>query len=248
MEFANKNIIVAGGSSGIGRTTAIELSKAGANVILIGRSEAKLNNVLTSDLASGNHSVFAFDFEQTENVKDLVQSISSKYDHIDGFVYSVGIAKRVRFNSLTTDVLNSVMKVNFYSFVEMLRNLVSAKKKDQTLKVVAISSLASNENTKLFLPYAASKNALESSIRILANELKSKNVFISGIKPAYVDTPFVAPNNDIYGDFNQYLKDGYQPLGLIPTKVVSDAVFMLLGNNANFYTGSCISIPAGVSC
>lgn len=246
--FKNRNIIVAGASSGVGRETAIALSKLGANVILVSRNEKKLDAVLLTDLVKGEHSKFVFDFEKTENISDLLNQIMSLYDSIDGLVYSAGTSKRVRFKNLTTDVLDSVMRVNFYSFVELIRGIVSKKRKDNELRIVGVSSLASSENAKFFLPYAASKNALESSVRILSNELKGQNVFISGIKPAYIDTPFIASNNDIYGDFNKYLTEGYQPYGLIPTHVISEAICFLLGSNAKYYSGSCVKIPAGVCC
>ena len=128
--FKNRNIIVAGASSGVGRETAIALSKLGANVILVSRNEKKLDAVLLTDLVKGKHSKFVFDFEKTENISDLLNQIMSLYDSIDGLVYSAGTSKRVRFKNLTTDVLDSVMRVNFYSFVELIRGIVSKKRKD----------------------------------------------------------------------------------------------------------------------
>ena len=245
--YQGKNYVIIGASSGIGKCCAEELSKLGANVILVARNQEKLDAVLDS-LERGNHKSYKFDITKISGINDLILRINSDYSSmIDGLVYCPCSTKKTRFRDLTNDIIDSVMKVNFYGLVELVRCISKQKNKDSTCSVVAMSSLASIENTKQFLPYSSSKAALESSIRVLANELRNKKIYISGIRPGYVDTPLISSRKEVYDDFNEFLKSSYQPNGLIPPKVVADAVINLLGENSSYYSGSIVNIPSGVN-
>ena len=245
--YQGKNIVIVGGSSGIGKCCAEEFSKLGANVILIARNQENLDKTIAK-LQPGNHRTYKFDISNVEKINDLLLEVNSDYSNaIDGLIYSASCANRVRFKDLTKDIIDSVMKVNFFGFVEFIRSISKQKRRDSSFSAVALSSLASFENTKYFLPYASSKAALESSIRVMANELRSKNIYVSGIRPAYVDTPFISSNKEMYDDFDEYLKSSYQPNGLIPPKVVAGEIIKLLGVNAPYYSGSIVNIPSGVN-
>lgn len=240
----NKNILLTGGTSGIGFETAKKLVAEGANVIVVSRSEEKLKK--TRDLLGEKISTYKYDLSDVQNICGLIDSIYRDYGDINGFVHCAGFSDRRRFKDLSFDVIDSVMKINFYSFTEILRWLSIKKQKSTELRTVCISSHASSSNEKYLLAYAASKSSLECAVRILANELRSKNITVTCIRPAFVDTPFISSMNSLYEDFGNYLKQsGYQPCGLIPPETVSSMIFNMLLPDAIFYSGACIDIPAG---
>src|SRR6218665_3790088 len=85
--LSNKKILITGASSGIGKCTAIECAKLGAELILTGRNESRLNEVLDSLENKELHKTFAYDLTNDEDIKSLVGNI----DKIDGAFFSAGI-------------------------------------------------------------------------------------------------------------------------------------------------------------
>ena len=125
----NKNIIIAGGSSGIGAATAIAASKLGANLILIGRNKRNLESVLRS-LSSGknqHHLFFQQDLSSFENTNKLFNRIRNDHSPIDGLVWSAGqeLIKNTRIIS-EKDVMETFGASNF-GFLGSLKSFSSSR-------------------------------------------------------------------------------------------------------------------------
>ena len=121
--LSGKTILVTGASSGIGKATAIECSKLGANVIITGRSRERLNETF-SELESEGHTQVIADLCETNSLQKLVSEIKS----IDGIVHSAGITKNIPFQFATIDKLSEVMNLNFFAPTELTRLLVKSKR------------------------------------------------------------------------------------------------------------------------
>ena len=92
-QLKNKNIIVTGGSTGIGYETALGLAGMGASVWIVGRNELKLTRAVKSIIEStGNEHVdyFLTDLSSIRSIHDLGQTINSKLDHLDVLVNNAG--------------------------------------------------------------------------------------------------------------------------------------------------------------
>ena len=92
-ELKNKNIVVTGASSGLGRDICILLSKLNANVCLIGRDKIKLKKTV-SLMKDANHQILSFDLYNFEKYKDQFKYIVNKMGHLHGLVHFAGIEKR----------------------------------------------------------------------------------------------------------------------------------------------------------
>ena len=125
-DFTGKRIIVAGATSGIGRSTAEKLAIQGADVVLLGRNESKLA-ALMSGLSGKGHSCFVKDFSVEGGYREILDSIVSDGKKIDGLVYCAGIATILpaQLNKKTT--MDESMTVNYFSFAELV-GLLSKKK------------------------------------------------------------------------------------------------------------------------
>ncbi len=246
--FSKKNYLVIGATSGIGKSVSSLLAAEGANIILMARSEKNLAHV-KAGLSPGKHTIIPYDVADIENISSLIDEIKSEYHIINGMIFCVGCGHSSRLRDISLIDMQFTMQANCFSFIEFVRKLVSVKNKTQSLRIVAISSLASTEFKKYLTMYAASKAALEASIRCLATELGRKNIRINAIRPAFVDTPRLEQLDDITGSVEKRLKEnGYQPLGLIPPDDVAAMVLYLLSDTASSINGVCISINGGASC
>lgn len=244
--FEGRAFLVTGASSGIGRAVAIGLSRRGAAVALTGRNGQALNDTLAHMEGTG-HLALCADLGDLSAPAGLADAVLAWREPMDGLAYCAGVAGRSRLRDTTPEMLLSRMTVNCFAFVELLRQLVRRKKKQQPFSAVALSSLAALGHDRYLCAYAASKAALEAAAKSLAVELLPRHVRVNLVRCAFVDTP-MATGGDALGDFEAQLKEsGYQPLGLIPPGVVADAVARLLGPEGAWSTGQVTTINAGVA-
>ena len=139
MNLHGKRILITGASSGIGRACAICAAEVGATVILTGRRADALEATLDQCVGDG-HSIIPGDITSS----DFIGKLSMRTGKIDGLVHAAGIGPMCPIGMLTEEHVNSVMKTNYYSFLELMKYYSKNKYRNACLSVVAISSVASN--------------------------------------------------------------------------------------------------------
>jgi NAD(P)-dependent dehydrogenase (short-subunit alcohol dehydrogenase family) len=160
MDLSGKIILVTGASSGIGRATAIQLSKLGGRIALVARDEEKLKKTIEMMEGEG-HAVYSFDLSQIDNIEGLIKLIVQENGVLNGLVHCAGIAPLRPLGLTKGDFLHNVMLINFYSFVEMVRCI--SKKSNYAIgaSLIGISSVASKMGDKSKVAYCSSKAALD---------------------------------------------------------------------------------------
>ena len=235
-----KTILVTGASSGIGRGIAETISQMGANVILNGRNEQRLEETLQS-LHKGEHKVCACDITHQKELDKMVQSLPL----LDGVVHCAGVGQRLLAKQITLESLNQVMSVNFTAPVLLQSTLLMKKKLQRGASVIFIASIASWSPSIGNSAYSASKGALISYANCLSLELAPRNIRVNCISPAMVWTN-LAMQEEV--DIEQ-LKEDEQRYPLkrygTPEDVANLAVF-LLSDASSWMTGSNIKLSGGV--
>ena len=247
MDLNGKNILVTGASSGIGKGIAIYLSKMGANVIMAARNEEKLKETY-NELEPGNHSYYLIDLNNLDEIEGMIDDICSDERKLNGIVHSAGISRTIAIQFLKMDNLKSIMSINFYSFMELVKHFSKRKYNDNGGSIVAISSISSKLGARGLAAYCASKGALDSAIRPMALELASKNIRINSIAPGMIKSQIYDGLIELVNnkDFETDLKKR-QILGLgKPEDVASTAAF-LLSDASKFITGTSIIVDGGYS-
>ena len=122
----DKTILITGASSGIGRQCAIDCSKMGAKVVMIARNEERLNETLRMMDGDG-HSMYIFDLNNVEGIKELVSNIVDDNGKLDGFVHAAGIEMTKPVKLLTHEDYQQVYRVNTVSGFEFVRQFGSIK-------------------------------------------------------------------------------------------------------------------------
>ena len=245
-DLQGKRIIVAGASSGIGEACAKYLSENGVRVILIARRLEKLEEVRKSLLGNG-HSVYQYDFSDLEGVENLIKQIVSEQGIIDGLVFSVGQTSERPLKMIKPEYMMNLMKVNFLSFLELFRIITTKKAYNPDgFSVVAISSLSAMLGNQAKTAYAATKAALDASIRCMAKEFHKKKIRVNAINPAWVKTEILETHNNNVGDSEDAadtLKRQY--LGLIEPSDIAKTAAFLLSNSSRFMTGLSVPVDGG---
>ena len=239
--LTRKRVLVTGASSGIGRACAIAASRLGATVVLTGRRDGALQETLFLCEGEG-HVAIAGDITS----EDFIPEIAEKGGKLDGIVHAAGIGPMCPVGMLTSDHIESVMKTNYYSFLELMKYYSKKKYRNDHLSVIAISSVSSSSGWGGGVVYCGSKGALSSSVRALAIELAPKGIRVNAVCPSNIRTPmYEAGASDMNDD--EALKDllKKQPLGLGEPEQVAWPVCFLLSDAASFITGVNLPVDGG---
>lgn len=240
--FAGKNFLVAGASSGIGRDVARYLTEeCGANVALVARREDVIAQL--ADELQGSNLAIQYDLEDIENIEEIFKTCNNKNFKLDGMVYSAGISPLFPIAENEAKLMEKVMRVNALAFAELGKYMLNYKYVKDRAAVVAISSIVSVATTNRQSAYAASKSMLNTYVRFLAKEALGK-MRVNAILPGVVETDMVRTLRSQSDNFDEKTKKN-QPLGIIPPRKISEMVGFLLSESAAYVTGASFVMDGG---
>lgn len=243
VNLTGKKILLMGASGGVGKATAIVLSKLGASVILSGRNKDKLDELLTL-LEGNNHHLVEFDIQNLDSIETFLQRIKDLDNKkLDGLVYSAGLIPIRPIKNTTSTFLDEIMRVNYYGFAEMVR-CFSNKKISKGGSIVALSSYAAINGDKGQLAYAASKGAIDSSVVVMAKELYSKNIRVNALRPANI--AYENMDNDSLLDGTKEITQKMQTGAINPINIAEQIAFLLSDCSSGVY-GRCFDIRGYMS-
>jgi len=247
MNLEGKKILVTGATGGIGRETALQLSRLGASLVICGRNEETLGEVL-KELDGEGHSVCVMDLDDVDSLEEIVKNLVKEFGAFNGFVHCAGISQMRPLKMTKRNNLIDSMNPNFFAFIEIVRCLAKKGSFEDEGSIVAISSTASIQGKQSKVCYSASKAALDSAIRCLVCDLKKRKIRVNSIMPCWVNTRMYKGYIDRYPDtFEvQEIKEK-QYMGVTePIEVANTAAF-LLSDAAKTITGTSILIDGGMS-
>jgi NAD(P)-dependent dehydrogenase (short-subunit alcohol dehydrogenase family) len=243
----NKNIVITGASSGIGRQCAISCSQMGANVVLIARNEQRLDETLQK-LDPGNHLSFCQDVTEYDKLKDIVNEAVLKVGRLAGFVHSAGIEITLPARSMVAKKYEQLFATNVISGFEIAK-IISNKKfiNRQRASFIFIASITGIFGVKGLVGYSSSKGALIAGARSLSLELAARNITVNCISPGLIMTDLMKKffsqleNDQLENRVRNY------PLGIGHTEDVANTCIFLLSDAAKWITGTNLVIDGGRS-
>ena len=181
----SKTIVITGATSGIGFACAKYLADKDYQVIITGRSKAKLDTALKNlgDQVTG----FLSDTSSLADIDDLVANIQSQFGQVDGLFINAGIFKAVNFEDTDEALFDETMNINFKGAFFTIQKFIPILKNPSS--VVLNTSIAIFKAFAGTSIYTASKAALESIARVLNIELAPKGIRINIISPGVTQTP-----------------------------------------------------------
>lgn len=235
-----KTILVTGASSGIGKATAIECSKKGAMVILLGRNMERLNQTLSECVGVG-HSIIQFDLSEIDNISGMITILPE----LDGVVHNAGINTKYLIKNINKEKIDELFYTNYYAPVLMTQLLLKNKKFRKNASMVFISSISTSYASASNALYASSKGALNSFVRCLAIEIAPRGMRANVIQPGMIETPILKAYalSDELQDFKNSCPLGHpgEPLD------IANGCVYLLSDASKFTTGSVLTIDGGLT-
>lgn len=191
--FQGKNIVITGGSSGIGLAIAKEFVLLEANVHLIARRLELLRSAQQelSSLANSKQSieVYAVDVRNEQHISEIIQQIYCSFGGIHTVINNAGVTKDGFFQDLSLRELEWVMQVNYFGSIHVLKAAWPYLKQANHGQIVFVSSVAGYLGLMGYSSYAPSKFALGGIAECIRMEAKDYGIATTIIYPPDTDTP-----------------------------------------------------------
>ena len=233
------NAIVTGGTRGIGRAICEELKAAGANVAAnyAGNDEAAARFKDETGIP-----VYKFDVADYDACQAGVQQIIEEVGQVDILVNNAGITRDSTIMKMSREAWDAVIDTNLGSCFNMVHAVWPSMQERQFGRIINIGSINGQGGQYGQVNYAAAKSGMHGFTKALAQEGARHGITVNALAPGYVDTDMVAavPERVL-----EKIIQGIPMRRLGTAHDIARGVVFLCGNDADFITGSTLSINGG---
>ena len=244
INLSDQTFLVTGASSGIGRATAILISKVGGKAVLVGRNEEELNKTVGM-MAGEGHIISPFDLNDVDAIPKWIKTVVENSGPLSGITHCAGISNPLSIGLLNQKRINGIMTINFNAAVMLTRGFRQKGIAAENGSIVYISSVAGLIGQPGQTIYAASKGALLSMCRAAAMELASKNIRVNCVAPAQVMSEMGKESARVLPPEKFKELEDAHPLGFGTPEDIANVVVFLLSDASKWITGTTITIDGG---
>jgi 3-oxoacyl-[acyl-carrier protein] reductase len=239
------NVVVTGGSRGIGLAIARRLAAAGYNVIAVARRESdELRQTIREVVAQGKGGLHfrAFDLSEVDAIPSFVKSLRDEFGAIYGLVNNAGIGTEGLLATMHNTEIEALVRLNVLSPIILTKYIVRHMMADGAGRIVNMSSIIATTGYNGLSVYGATKAAAAGFTRSLAREVGKLGITVNAVAPGFIDTELTGSLSD---DQRKRIV-GRSALRRLPeVDDVARMVEYLLGDGGRNITGSVLTIDAG---
>jgi 3-oxoacyl-[acyl-carrier protein] reductase len=240
-----RNVIVTGGSRGLGLGIARRLADSGFRVIAVARKESEeLASAIreAERVNPGSFQFAAFDLAQVECLANLVKTLRKDYGPIYGLVNNAGVSFDGALALMPNSEIESVLRLNVLSPMVLTKYVVRSMMADGGGRVVNIASITAFAGYSGLSVYSASKASIIGFTRSLAREVGRMGVNVNAVAPGFVDTDMT---QGLTEEHRQQIMRRSALKRLVDIDDVANSVEFLLSDKAKSITGTVLTVDAG---
>lgn len=245
-DLTGKNVLVTGGSRGIGRAIVESFARAGARVAFTYRSSTELAESVKSEMEEIGAEILSFrgDAAEMAAADEAVGGLLAEWGTLDVLVNNAGVTKDGLMLRMREEDWDTVISTNLKSVFNFCKAAYRPMMKQRAGKIVNLSSVVGVIGNPGQTNYAASKAGIIGFSKSLAKELGSRSINVNVVAPGYVETEMTASLPDAARDamLNAVV------LGRPATpQDVSNAVLFLSSSAADYITGHVLHVDGGLA-
>ncbi|MBD3884537.1 glucose 1-dehydrogenase [Phormidium tenue FACHB-886] len=238
-----KVVIVTGGSSGIGRATAMAFAREGAKVVIAARRVAEGEETVRQIVDASGEAIFVqTDVTQAKEVQALVDRTLEQYGRLDAAFNNAGSGKGVRLIDLTEDEWEQEIAVNLKSVWLCLKYQIPAMLKSGKGAIVNMASQGAILGVPNYTAYGAAKGGAAALTRAAAAEYAAEGIRINAISPGAIETELWA---NAPAEMLKQVAAGIPMQRVGQPQDIAETVVWLCSDAAGFITGQNIAIDGG---
>jgi len=235
-----KNVLITGGSSGIGAAAAKTCASLGASVYLNARNRERAQAVM-DELPGDSHHMIIGDLTSEEERNALVDELPQ----LNGVVHSAGVTAHMPVKFIREKNVKQLFEINYEAAVFLTGRILKKKKMQNGGSFVFLSSIATKYPYFGGALYSGAKAAVEAYSRTLALELAAKNIRSNCLKPSFVKGPMVEEagktiSEEVLKNFEKMM-----PLGFGEPEDVGNAIAFFLSDASKWITGTELIMGGG---
>ncbi|HIG73030.1 MAG TPA: 3-oxoacyl-[acyl-carrier-protein] reductase [Bacteroidetes bacterium] len=245
LDLSGKNILVTGGTRGIGRAIVEAANAAGANVAFTYRSSTETAEQLVQALGGDDRALaLQADAASADDAAAAVQAVTEKWGTIDGLVVNAGITRDTLMIRMSAEDWQAVLDTNLTGAFHVAKAAYRPMMKQRAGSIVTVSSVVGVMGNAGQANYAASKAGLIGFTKSLARELGGRGVRANVVAPGYIQTDMTADLGDKVTDAMK----GQIPLGRLgqPDDIAAATLF-LLSDASTYVTGHVLHVDGGMA-
>ncbi|XP_031638525.1 uncharacterized protein LOC116350753 [Contarinia nasturtii] len=247
MNFKNKVVVVTGSSSGIGADAAVYLAQMGADVVLVGRNEMRLNDVKNQIISNGSSTPLVIVADVTRDCEKIISKTVEHFGKINVLINNAGILTEDNIENITMEAFDKMIDTNLRSVIQLTQKAIPFLEQTKG-NILNVSSTAGMKAVANLMSYCISKASLDQFTKCVALDLASRNIRCNAINPAAIRTP-IYRTLGIDSEEEQAIFNTYQsryPLGRIgEVSDTSAAIAYLTSDAASFITGTLLNVDGG---
>lgn len=246
-DLTGKRALVTGATHGLGMSMATGLAKAGAEIIINGRAQEKLDTAISEYAANGIKAHgYLFDVTDEAAVKEHIELIENEVGPIDILVNNAGIIKRTPALDMEVSDWEMVLKVDLTGPFIMSKQVGKYMIQRGSGKVINLCSMMSEVGRETVSAYAAAKGGLKMLTKNLATEWARHNVQVNGIGPGYFATSQTAPIRVDGHPFNAFIIQRTPAQRWGDADDLQGAVIFLSSKASDFVNGHILYVDGGI--
>ncbi len=247
MTFTGKVALITGGTSGIGKETAVQLAHAGAKVVIAGRRLEEGNSVVNEIRSAGGEAIFVqTDVTQEEQVKRLVDETLRHFGRVDIAFNNAGIELGGPITEVTEEDYRKVFDINVLGVFLSQKYEIPAMLASGGGSIINTSSVVGHIAMPGASVYIASKHAVEGITKTTALELAGQGIRVNAVAPGAIATDMIDRFAGEEGSDNRQWLVSQHPMGRLGlSKEVAAAVLYLASDAASFTTGTSLPVDGG---
>lgn len=191
MNFKNQNILITGGSSGIGKALISEFYKNGAsNFAVVGRNIDKMKN-LQAEFSNIEFNFIQADVSKLEDIKEVINSVKKDWKQIDILINNAGVVSAGALEDISDEDIIAQQNINTTGLILLTKHALPLLKKSDDAAIINVSSGLGLIGMPFYATYAATKAAVKQFSEAIRRELKDFPIHVMTVYPTATDTPMM---------------------------------------------------------